>query len=272
MNTGFLRWGLTGLVAATALAVCPAAFAQDDFEDDPMQDEVMKLPEGSKGSIGPDHDQVVGRFGVGFMGRRDVAIATPALLPAGAGQPIDVEGGRATVNTQAPVIGVRYWLSEMLGIDAGIGLGFRGGSLDVNDPTDPMRSDDIQGFTTFILHGGVPLALVNEGHFSFQVVPELNVGIARSDTNFGVAKVDLEGTHFDFGARAGAEIHFGFIDVPQLALQAGVGLRFALDKTRATLQTDPSQSSEASTFEFGTSVGSNPWNIFTTNVAALYYF
>jgi hypothetical protein len=28
----------------------------------------------------------------------------------------------------------------------------------------------------------------------------------------------------------------------------------------------------SSRFSFGTNVGDNPWNIFTSNVAALYYF
>jgi hypothetical protein len=77
------------------------------------------------------------------------------------------------------------------------------------------------------------------------------------------------GFHLDVGARAGAEIHFGFIDVPQLSLQGSVGVRLAMDSV--SVEAGDAETS-ASRFNFNTTVGDNPWNIFTSNVAALYYF
>jgi hypothetical protein len=78
----------------------------------------------------------------------------------------------------------------------------------------------------------------------------------------------------DIGARAGAELHFGFIDVPQLSLQGGVGLAFAIDNTSASnfSGSDPAEEFEDKTTSFGTTLAGNPWDIFTGNISALYYF
>lgn len=272
MDRGHQHWRLASLLAAACFAFSGGAFAQDG--EDEEDDEVMKLPGASGASAGPDHDLFVGSFGVGFLGRRDVSIATPSQVLGGPGTSADA--GRSSINTQAPVLGIRYWIDPVIGIDAGLGINLTGGSI---SNTDPAINEDIQGFTTFIIHGGVPIALVSEGHFSFQIVPELNVGFSTSTAEDAVplptgefADLELRGLHFDVGARAGAEIHFGFIDVPQLALQAGVGLSFSYDQTKAKQETVPSIKRDVTTYEFASSVQGNPWNIFTANVAALYYF
>lgn len=200
-----------------------------------------------------DHATVVRRFGVGYMGRRTINI--------------NPTGAPATVD--APIIGVRYWLDPLIGIDAGIGLLFSGGSTKTGD-----TSTDLQGYTVFMLHGGVPLALAGSKHFSFQVIPELNFGIAGSKTAPaapGGQGSDLSGIHLDIGARAGGEIQFGFIGIPELSLQAGVGLAFSYDHSKITPQGGGAATS-VNTTSLGTSVGNNPWNIFTSNIAALYYF
>lgn len=196
-----------------------------------------------------DHDAVVGRLAVGYLGRNGVTIAGAGINP--------------TV-IPTPVIGVRYWLSDMLGIDAGVGFGLTSGSAEVMG-----MSNDGPSWHLFMIHGGVPLALANAGHFSFQIVPELNLGFAGASQDVGGMTSKGSGFHLDVGARAGAEIHFGFINVPQLSLQGSVGLRLNMDSTSQTVM-DVDQSTSA--FSVGTTVGDNPWNIFTSNVAALYYF
>jgi hypothetical protein len=197
-----------------------------------------------------DHASVVRHFGIGYMGRRSIGIDFTA-----AGAPVTVD---------APVIGIRYWLDPMIGIDAGLGLLFSGGSAKVANV-----STDTQGFTVFMLHGGVPLALAGSKHFSFQIVPELNLGFASSKR--GGTGDDLSGVHFDIGARAGTEIQFGFIGIPELSLQAGVGLALSYDRIKDSAPA-PAGPVVLSHTELGTSVGDNPWNIFTGNIAALYYF
>jgi opacity protein-like surface antigen len=201
-----------------------------------------------------DHALVVRHFGIGYMGRRSINI--------------DPNPGGAPITVDAPIIGVRYWLDPMIGIDAGIGILFSGGSTTVGD-----TSTDRQGYTVFMLHGGVPLALASSKHFSFQVIPELNFGVAGSKTvpAAGGEGADLSGIHFDIGARAGGEIQFGFIGIPELSLQAGVGLALSYDRSKITPPGGAAATSVNQT-SLGTSVGNNPWNIFTSNIAALYYF
>jgi hypothetical protein len=243
----------TTVAPAPAPATAPPAPAQTG----------MTLPGAAPDAAaagGRDHDLVVGHFGIGYMGRRSIVI-NPAL--DGAGNPGTVD---------APIIGMRYWLDPMLGIDAGLGLLFSSGSV----KTDPGgMSNDLQGYTVVMLHGGVPLALAGSRHFSFQIVPELNLGIASSTAagaGPGGADIDYSGFHLDVGARAGTEIQFGFIGIPELSLQAGVGLALSYDRVKATAKTNPEGSQTVSQTRIGTSVGDNPWNIFTGNVAALYYF
>ena len=225
---------------------------------------------------GSDHAQMVGRLAVGYFGITNTGAA--ANVPPGGGVantgPNDSPYG---INGQAPVVGVRYWLDPMIGIDAGIGMSMVSGTINDGDPATP---DYKRGsFTGFLIHGGVPLALASADHFTFEVIPEINLGFAggSEDTNGAAAgKIEYSGFHFDLGARVGAEIHFGFIKLPQLSLVASVGLRFDSDSGKtensqvpagaATIKTSTSRS------EFHTTVGSNPWAIFTDNVAALYYF
>jgi hypothetical protein len=197
-----------------------------------------------------DHAAVVGHFGVGYLGMRALAIdADPAT--------------GALVTTDVPVVGVRYWLNPLLGVDAGLGLKLSSGSATTGGATT-----DLQGYSAFILHGGVPLALAGSRHFSFQVVPELNLGYASSQRGGGGP--DLSGFHLDLGARVGAEIQFGFIGIPELSLQAGVGVKLAYDHVKISPPAGDA-TSVGQTF-FGTGLGNNPWDIFAGNIAALYYF
>lgn len=202
---------------------------------------------------GTDHSRFVGTFGIGYLGFRSMAVAAPA-------------GGETTV--EAPVVGLRYWLSSGMGIDAGLGFA-TGGATTTSDVGGMETETEAPEPLVLILHGGLPLALKASQHFVFQVVPELNFGFATNTVEVGMDDADLSGLHFDIGARAGAEIHFGFIDIPELALQAGVGVRLAWDRTKAEVDGD---SVTTSRMRFATAVGDNPWNILTANVAALYYF
>jgi hypothetical protein len=185
---------------------------------------------------GTDHAQMAGHFGVGYLGTRGLN------LP-GAGAAIGL--------VDAPVIGLRYWLDPSMGIDAGLGLRFSGGS------------DGVQGYNIAILHVGVPLALAGSKHFSFQVIPEANIGYGTTDLGPATGK-DF---HLDIGARAGGEVQFGFIGIPELGLQAGIGVGINYDHFSVS-----NGGASGHTLAFGTSVGDNPWQIFTSNIAALYYF
>lgn len=233
--------------AAAALALSGVALSNTSY----AQDAAPATVDGPT-----NHSQFVGNFAIGFLGFRTLRIA-------------DGMGGSAPVD--APVIGGRYWLDQGMGIDAGLGLVLAGGST-TSDVGGMSTDTDQPQPAAFILHGGLPLALADSQYFVFELVPELNVGFAGNTIEQGAAgDLVLRGFHLDLGARAGAEIHFGFIDIPQLSLQAGVGLSFSYDRVSAENETANTTLSTSQT-RLGTTVGNNPWDIFSASVAALYYF
>ncbi len=216
---------------------------------------------------GSDHDQMVGSFAVGYLGRRTVAYGTGSAL-----------AGTARGVAQAPVIGIRFWATPLLGIDAGIGFALVDDGKTEDETTvggvTTSTEAELAPLTAFVFHAGVPLALANSGHFSFQVVPEVNVGFATQTVQPAVDAEDKStGFTFDIGARGGGEVHFGFIGVPQLALQGSIGLLYRYEnwKVESVAAADAATHSETRG-NFTTTVFDNPWNIFTSNVAALYYF
>lgn len=208
----------------------------------------------------PDHEKVVGHLGVSYFNISKLPIAQG--LGAGAPAP-------GTVN--APVVGVRYWLQRGLGIDAGLGFGLTGSSSERVQGGTTTTVDNPSAFGLAV-HGGVPIALANGKHYSFEVIPELNVGFTSGTIKANqpnVADIDLSGFRFDLGARVGAEVYFGFIGIPELALQASVGLAFSRQAWKAK-QGDVSASS--GTTSLGTTLNGEPWAIFTNSIAAIYYF
>jgi hypothetical protein len=243
----FLRWSSL----AAILASSTAAMAQDPAAQAPAQQPAAPRPAPPL-SGSSDHDLFVGHLGFGFFGTRAVQVG-----PVAAGNPA----------LAAPVVGLRYWLTPMIGIDGGIGFMTTSGSttnaagVSVDDPSR----------TAFVLHGGVPLALASSGHFSFLVTPELDVGFGSGSNPGagGAAATDLSGFLLQVGARVGGELHFGFIGVPQLAIDASVGafLRSASNKA-----TNAGVSSKASELSIATLNVSQPWDIFRSDVAVLYYF
>jgi hypothetical protein len=266
-----MRTSVTIAVIVAGLTTALAASAQDASGQTSGQANVgMSLPGATPATAATgasDHDQMVGRLAVGYLGRATVGAGAATI--GGGGAVVASPDGYAIVG-DAPVIGVRYWLNSMMGIDAGIGFGLVGGSFET---TDPDADGDLDSFTGFIFHGGVPLALASADHFTFEIIPEANVGIGSAEQLDG--DWTHNGFHFDIGARAGAEIHFGFIKIPQLSLQASVGVVFALDSASTDIDdADDAQpaSVSGSRTALQTTVDSNPWNIFISNVAALYYF
>jgi hypothetical protein len=237
-----------------------------------------------------DHDQVVGNLGIGYLGLAGMSVGCSSA--AGASDCTGPGGGATlpgagTRPISAPVIGIRYWIDQTVGIDAGIGMAIGGSSLTNNAPVAPLPNGDVPqpGYYAFLIHAGLPLSLASSGHYSFQIIPEANVGFGgwsqdRPATAVPPQPQGFSGSGFrlDVGARAGAEIHFGFIGLPKLALQGSVGLLFAMnstsirDKEAQVIAPTGIYESKGSQISVNTTVGDNPWNIFISNVAALYYF
>jgi hypothetical protein len=223
-----------------------------------------------KGDDGaPDHVRFVHHVGLMYFNVTALPIANPVAV-TGPSAPQPGPGVITGSTVSAPVVGVRYWLKDTVGIDVGLGLGFGGGSQEaVSNGTDTKV--DKPSATGFALHGGLPVALYQGRHYSFLVIPQFTVGVAGGTfkPGGGAPDQDLSGFLFDIGAQTGAEIHFGFIGVPELALQATIGLSYR--RTAFKWKSDVNSASEG-TDAFGTNVQADPWAIFTNNIAATYYF
>lgn len=226
---------------------------------EPAREEPLIEPEAPKSKIetegGSDHEKVVGHFGVGYMGRQSMVV------------------GQARTTVYAPIIGVRYWFDDFIGLDAGVGLNASSGKSTTNaDGADDVRRP---GLYVTMVHVGVPLNLLSRGSFSFQIVPEANMGFAGTgDQNAADdIKVNDTGFHLSAGARAGAEIQFGFIGLHELSLQGHVGLyiQHEAGATRTKTDDDVVRVGER-TRTFGSTLGPDPWDLFTGSISALYYF
>jgi hypothetical protein len=272
-----MRTALSIAVGMALALAAPAAFAQDTTAGGtaegtlPPPKVVTKTVEAAK--VEPakkveedevsDHEKVVGHIGVGYLG------LTSLPLAGGQGIPTSVS---------APIIGVRYWLAEKIGLDLGVGFGLTSGSTEVvNGAVD--TTTDAPSVLGVAVHGGVPLVFAHQKHYKFLLVPELNVGFAHATFSPTVqmgqpAQPDTTHSGFllDVGARVGAEIHFGFIGIPSLALQATVGAFVRRETTKTSTDVNGgTQSQSTGATKFGTSVQSDPWALFANNISAIYY-
>jgi hypothetical protein len=213
----------------------------------------------SVAASGTDHAAVVGHFGVGHFGVID--------LPVALGTGNDNAG-----TLSAPTIGARYWLDERMAIEGALGLGYSSGSV-TNKTGNTSTETNTPSLFGMALHAGLPLVFATSKHFAFEVIPELNFGFVSGSQSLAAGKVDLSGMLLQLGARVGAEIQFGFIDIPQLALQGTVGLHMSYQgRSASTTNNNVAVESSSSSFNFGTTMQGEPWDIFTGNIAAIYYF
>jgi hypothetical protein len=176
--------------------------------------------------------------------------------------------GGATGSVTAPAIGARIWATKDVGVDVALGLGWAGGSTEAGRTTT-----DNNAVWGFILQAGVPVALSTHRHVAFELIPNVAFGYAHTKVPSNVPFVPsttLSGTRFDLGARAGLEIFWGFIGLPQLSLSATVGLAFEM--TTSTSDAGGGNKMSVTSYGIATTVQNNPWDIFTSNVAARYYF
>jgi hypothetical protein len=189
-----------------------------------------------------DHDRVVGRLAVAYLGVMGVPVhdATP----------------NSTAIVDAPTLGIRYWFSDGLGIDAGLGLGLLStGGSDTTASTDT----DKPGSTLFGLglHLGMPISAWDTAHYNAILIPELNFGFATGE-NGGVGPgsaddVALSGLLFGVGFRAGAEFHLEVLDLPQSTIQLTIGIGLAFEMRDA--ENDPGTMGESlNTLELGTNL------------------
>jgi hypothetical protein len=209
---------------------------------------------GTVATVGTDHAAVVGHLGIGHFGFINLPVARGAM-----------EDGGGIL--RAPTIGARYWLDERMALEGALGIGFESGSTTTKTGNTSIENSEPSLFGLG-LHAALPLVFATTQHFAFEVIPELNFGFASGSDGDGMNKVDLSGVLLQLGARVGAEIQFGFIDIPQLALQATVGLHLSYEGRSAS---NDAGSVSTSRLLFGTTLQNTPWDIFQGGIAAIYY-
>ncbi len=229
-----------------------------------------------------DHDEATGSFGAGFLGTRFVPVAQPASVGAVS---FDKDGS-ATLTIVAdemvvPLFGGRYWLTKTVGVELGVGFNVHSGSVTRKIPNPDVnlsRSTEIEAPSTKAFAGrlAVPLSVYATSHLNVMLIPELDVGFSSTSIEtFDVSTtgepldLELSGFVFGLGGRVGAELSFGFIDVPQLSLQSSWGLRFESRKRSGKIVDAEMALSETAV---GTSWHGGPWDILVGSLGVLYYF
>jgi hypothetical protein len=300
------RCGLMGTAVAAVLLVANSVWAADGEAEASASASVSTGLPSASATGDSDHDRFVGSFAVGYFGVRSVPMAVNPVVSEGGGV-IQMDADIGAVD--APVIGVRYWFDQSMGVDFGLGIRKSSGKVkwtmyerngaDPNAaPAEFTYEADAVSQTGILVHAGLPIALSTDKHYVFELVPEANIGFSSgtvkdqaprlpSATQDPVVRDDikLSGFRLDLGARVGTEVHFGFIGVPNLALQASVGLFFSMQKIKAdggarppanptvtTADAQPKTTFEASSTDISTTLHDTPWGIFDNTVSALYYF
>jgi hypothetical protein len=215
----------------------------------PPPAEVSVAPPPAAPRIESDFDVEQRRWALGYAGVSSV--------PTGSG------------TITVPAVGLRYWVSPSTGVDVALGVGWTGGSTE----TAGMSTDKNSIFG-ILFQGGVPFVLSTHRHVNFEVGPYLTVGYGRTSSGGMTAtgympETDFKGLRLDVGARAGFEVFFGFIGIPELALSATIGAQ--LEYLRNAQSSGGVDSSDTTT-SLSTTVQNSPWDIFAGSVAARYYF
>lgn len=205
-----------------------------------------------------DHERVIRAYGVGVLG-------SVRLDNLGAN------------SVTAPMLGLRYWMNEGMGLEFGVGVAHHSGTFS-NDIAGQSNVDDptIWGLAG---HAGVPLALFHDKHFTFLVMPEANFGFStwrEADDKNTVGDSGESGRAWlaEVGARAGAEIHFGFIGLPMLSLTGSVGAHVTYrDSLYKSVDAAGNETKQGQyTLDVTTANHNDPWALFTNSISALYYF
>jgi len=212
------------------------------------------------------------------VGDSERAMGTYALAVFNT-QPFEfpASGGADPIPLTVYTIGLRHWTKRPLppfrnlGWDAGVGLVFRRSSV-TSPQAGELQTDDGPALSGFGLHLGLPLAVTHHRHATFEVVPEFDVIYAREKIpalDAGGDATEYEGWAARLGARAGFEIYFGFVGLPQLAIEASLGVSLTYDSVKTKV--GPIERSNR-TWGIQTLRGNEPWSIFTGSVAAMYHF
>jgi len=258
---------------AAPLPPVPAPVAKTVPIAVPSNNPISEKQESS--SLPTDHEVVVGAIGLGYIGSYRVPL--PLAIPVGRGDqagmfPNDKMNIRQLL---VPTLGLRKWFTKRRGFEAGLGLSLSAGGTSATLGKASTTVDRESVFAMSV-HAGVPLMLVDTRHMAFMLIPEATLSFATSNVSAEFEEnappdARMRGIGIDAGLRAGAEVHFGFMGLPRLTLQAGVGIYLTAQWASATVS---NQSLSDRSLSLGFGSAGNPWDIFSgvANMSARYYF
>lgn len=226
-------------------------------------------------------DRVRGRFGLGFVGTH--------LVPVGYGAPSGTAempgilplGGSASFQqiVSVPTIGGLYWTQvafgpvKALGVAVGLGMSSTGSGVQTESPGQNPQSLAAPPIFGMVVHLGMPMAISSGEHILISLAPEATFGftsgLARPIAGVTAPPAALSGSSVRIGARAAAEIFLGFIGLPEVSIEAGFRFGVAVDSASVTV--GGAKYTAGSTL-LVTSLEGTPWNVFTSTIAARYYF
>lgn len=216
-----------------------------------------------------DHAVVTGHWGLRYFGPTSLA----ALM--------------GTSSSTLQTVGARYWLNGGVAIEAGLGLGFSSGSQTTTTSQGGMtttNSSDNPNFFGFGVHVGLPIMLAEAKHVAIHLDPYIALRYGHSAITTGDANMTndqaLNAFQLALGANATAELQFGFLGVPQLGLQASIGVSIDYNSrsTSSTITrtgaTRVDMTTSNSNFGFGTTVGPGYGlaDIISGSLSAVWYF
>jgi len=234
---------IRALAAALGIALAAPAVAQARGAPPPPREET-------------DGEKAIGRWGLAFFGVRSLAFGTFNAAPN---------------NVDVYTIGVRRWMqpspgaTRTWGFDAGLGLVT--GNVTHEAPVAGAAVTYKASALGLSLHLGLPVALARGRHINFIALPEANILYATGGNDYpGPTRTQWKGYGFDVGARAGFELFFGFLGMPQFALEGTVGV--ALNYNAASGKLGNAETKDSS-WRFGTD---KPLGFVIGNIAAIYYY
>jgi hypothetical protein len=166
-------------------------------------------------------------------------------------------------------------------LELGLGFNVQSGSsareIPNPDPTLARTEEsDAPSTSAVAAHLSLPISMYSIGHFNLLLLPELDIGY--SSASYSAFEVSTSGEELDLslkgllvgaGARIGAELSFGFLEIPQLALQTSFGLRVEYRRHKGSIGDAEMVLSDTA---FGTSWYDDPWELLAGNIAMMYYF
>lgn len=240
---------------AVVVAPAPQLATQPAFEPPPAAKPPPEPPSA--------RDRIGSAFGIGFLGTANVFKAQPDIM----GLPLPLQ------RTTVPVLGVRWWTPQRrIGVELGVGAMVSGSYTDL--PAQPGGAvGDGPATTELLVHASLPVMIASTRHTILFAAPEFRFGYSRFQpdaTNNGVVTAST----IDASVKAGVEIFFSFLGLDNLSIEAGVraGLTYEARYVVTSLPLEATVTAVSSQTRFTTSLIANPWDLFTSTLAARYYF